>query len=135
MTKDKAMFHHCCSNDRWSRLPKPARIAAYAAMGLLFAAVFVLVFGYVTMFLWNAIMPAISALPAITFWQAAGILVLARLLAGRFSHGSHRGRCRRHDTHRSDRYAEWWEKEGKAAFDAYLRRDMNGSLPDEPNER
>jgi len=53
-------------------------IVAVAAMSLV-------VFG-----LWNALMPAIFGLTAISFWQAAGLLVLSRLLFGRLGWG--RGR-------------------------------------------
>lgn len=39
-------------------------------------------FGFLTMALWNYLMPAIFNLPAITFWQAIGLLVLSRILFG-----------------------------------------------------
>jgi len=55
--------------------------------------VVVAAFGYVTMLLWNALLPVIFHLPMITFWQAVGLLILARLLFGSFGHpgrGHHR---------------------------------------------
>jgi hypothetical protein len=39
------------------------------------------------MLLWNALMPVIFALPVINFWQAAGLLILSKLLFG--SHHPH----------------------------------------------
>jgi hypothetical protein len=48
----------------------------------IFAVVAVGVVGLVTLGLWNGLMPAIFGLPAITFWQALGLLVLGRLLFG-----------------------------------------------------
>jgi len=42
-------------------------------------------FAYITMVLWNALLPRIFNLTAITYWQAAGLLVLARLFFG-FGH-------------------------------------------------
>ena len=48
-----------------------------------------IVFGYGTMYLWNALMPEIFHLPLITFWQAIGLLILSRLLLGIGSH--HKG--------------------------------------------
>ena len=39
-------------------------------------------FGFVTMWLWNYLMPMIFHLPEITFWQTIGLLVLSRLLLG-----------------------------------------------------
>ena len=39
-------------------------------------------FSVLTMVLWNALMPVIFHLPVLNFWQAAGLLILARLLFG-----------------------------------------------------
>jgi len=49
----------------------------------------------VVMSLWNWLMPALFELPVITFWQALGLLVLSRILFGRFG-GHGRGRHWRH---------------------------------------
>jgi hypothetical protein len=35
-----------------------------------------------TMLLWNALMPDVFHLPAINYWQAAGLMLLSRLLLG-----------------------------------------------------
>jgi hypothetical protein len=42
----------------------------------------------VTMLLWNALLPGLFKIPVITFWQAAGLLLLSRLLLGGL-HGFH----------------------------------------------
>ena len=55
-----------------------------------FGMVAVGVAGLVTSGLWNVLMPAIFGLPAISFWQALGLLVLSRLLFGHW--GGKRGR-------------------------------------------
>ena len=39
-------------------------------------------FGFITMYLWNWLMPAIFHLPEITFWQTIGLMVLSRLILG-----------------------------------------------------
>jgi len=44
-------------------------------------------FSWITMLLWNVLMPAIFGITAITFWQAAGVIILARLI---FGFGHHR---------------------------------------------
>jgi hypothetical protein len=44
------------------------------------------VFGAVVMLLWNALLPQLFALPVLNYWQAVGLLVLARLLFGGFGH-------------------------------------------------
>jgi hypothetical protein len=46
------------------------------------AAALVAIFGCVVMFLWNALLPRIAGLPSVTFPEAAGLLILARLLFG-----------------------------------------------------
>jgi len=51
---------------------------------LLMAIIAVAVFGFVVMSLWNGIVPSVFGLRAITFWQAVGLLVLSRILFGRF---------------------------------------------------
>jgi hypothetical protein len=45
------------------------------------------IFGWATMFLWNALLTTLFNLPVIDFWQALGLLVLSRLLVGGI--GSH----------------------------------------------
>ncbi len=51
---------------------------------VLFGIVFAGIMGLVVVVLWNLLMPAIFGLPAIGFWQALGILLLSRVLFGRF---------------------------------------------------
>jgi len=57
----------------------------------------VVVFGYVTMQLWNWLVPAVFGLRAITFAQALGLLVLSKILFGGFHrHGGGGRGWRRH---------------------------------------
>ncbi len=59
---------------------------------------------FIVMMLWNALLPGIFAVRAITFWQALGLLVLSKLLFGGFRpHGGGGRRWRRH-------MAERWNK-------------------------
>lgn len=50
-----------------------------------------LVAGFIVMSLWNWLVPALFAGPALTFWQALGLLVLGRLLFGGFGGRGWRG--------------------------------------------
>ena len=61
-------------------------------------------FGEIVMHLWNWLMPAIFGLKLITFWQALGLLILARILVGGLGGGGgpRNRRQRRH-------LAERWE--------------------------
>jgi hypothetical protein len=47
-------------------------------------------FGFAVLFLWNWLIPAVFGLPEITYFQAAGLLVLARILFGGIGMGSGR---------------------------------------------
>jgi hypothetical protein len=51
---------------------------------------FVLLFGYITMILWNWLVPALFNGPVIHFWQALGLLLLSKILLGGFG-GKHWG--------------------------------------------
>jgi len=57
-----------------------------------FAGIFIMlaayaVFGVVVMLLWNMLMPQIFILPVLNYWQALGLLILARVLFGGLGHG------------------------------------------------
>jgi Ca2+/H+ antiporter, TMEM165/GDT1 family len=58
---------------------------------VLFAPLFIALFGYFVMHLWNWLMPALFGWHLITFWQAVGILVMSKILFGGFRgrHGGH----------------------------------------------
>jgi hypothetical protein len=61
------------------------------------------VLGFVTMHLWNWLMPSIFGLNLITFWQALGLFVLGKLLLGGFHrHQGGRPRWGRHMRERWD---------------------------------
>jgi hypothetical protein len=85
-----------------------------AAIGVLA----VVVFGFVVMSLWNWLVPAIFGLKMIGFWQALGLLVLAKILFGGLRGRGGRGGHWRH------RMKERWEKmtpEEREKFRAGMR--------------
>ena len=84
--------------------------------GLMFAAfavLFIPVFGFVVMRLWNWLMPGLFGWHLISFWQAVGLLVLTRILFGGF-----RGRPGRYGYRRS-RMFERWERMTPAERDQF----------------
>jgi hypothetical protein len=102
---------------------------------LLMVCVAVLVFGFVTMSLWNALVPAIFGLKAITFLQALGLLVLGKILFG----GFHRHGCGGPGWKRGWRgqWEERWAKmtpEEREKFRAGMRgrRGCGWDVPSEP---
>ncbi len=61
----------------------PRKIALF----LLFGITALLVFGWVVMTLWNAILPSVTGVSPINFGQALGILLLSKILFGGFRPG------------------------------------------------
>ena len=59
-------------------------------MWIVIGAVAIGVFGWVTMILWNWLIPNLFSGPVITMWQALGLLVLSKILFGSIGKGHHR---------------------------------------------
>ena len=110
------------------------RIAGMVVLGVLGAALFALVFGWLVMVLWNWLMPTIFHLGQIGYWQAFGIVILAKLIFGSAVGGRHGGprnnpwggNPRGHDRDNWRYYREFWEKEGHQAFDRYVQERKAG---------
>ena len=116
--------------------------------GLILAGFFALIFGWLVELLWNWLMPNLFNLKGITYWQAVGIMLLAKLIFGGL--GRHprpgrgyqkfpypwRPRCgARGEWDWQDKnwkpggsyrywryYDDYWKEEGKKAFEDYLER-------------
>ncbi len=89
----------------------------------------VLIFGTLVMYLWNAFMPDIfSGLKPITFWQAVGLTVLAKILFGSFSRGCGR-RCRggRHSYYWSQKWKNMSEEERAKMKEEWANKRCGGS--------
>ncbi|MBK8113230.1 MAG: hypothetical protein IPK44_01275 [Candidatus Accumulibacter sp.] len=59
---------------------------------LFLAVLFALLVAFPVMLIWNKIMPQLFELTKITFWQAFGLALLARLLLGTGSTGTKEGK-------------------------------------------
>jgi hypothetical protein len=136
---------------RWPRIPPAARglrIAGMVLLGVVGAGLFALAFGWLVMILWNWLMPAIFHLGPIAYWQAFGLVVLAKLLFGGIHAGHGRpgrprppwkanpwggnpweSRRRAFDEWRL--YREFWEQEGREAFDRFAEKKQPGPSPEE----
>ena len=69
------------------------RVKFIGVAAIVFGTAFMALITLLVFSLWNALMPAIFGLRAITFWQALGILALSRILFGGFAgHGFARSR-------------------------------------------
>lgn len=113
--------------------------------GLMGAAIFVAVFGAasaVVMLLWNWLVPQIIGWTAVTFWQAAGLVLLSKLLFGGMGMGRH---CfGMNGPHRFGPPFPTWKEHaamrdsiramGKEERREYIRRHMFGCGPDQPEK-
>jgi hypothetical protein len=118
------------------------RVVGMVVGGLVLAVVLGFLFGYFVMLLWNWLMPALFGLKVITYWQAFGLIVLAKILFGghgfqghAHGHNKWQGEHWRKFAHMSGDeiapggdfsnwkyYQEYWKTEGKTAFETYLDR-------------
>jgi hypothetical protein len=81
------------------------KVIALGIAGIFTAVIFGLLFGYIVQWLWNWLMPPIFGLIKITFWQAFGLIILARLIFGSFGHhAGHHPHHRMHQHHRLHRH-------------------------------
>jgi len=105
--------------NRFSKIPVYIAVAALA----------IFVFGFVTMHLWNWLMPPLFGLRAITYLQALGLILLGKILFGGFHrHGGPGRRGWKRHMH------ERWEKmtpEEREKFRAGMR-DRWGCRPARP---
>jgi hypothetical protein len=124
---------------------KGLRIAGMVVFGIIAAAIFALVFGYVVMLLWNWLMPLLFGLTVITYWQAFGIVILAKLIFGAIGRGgrSHgNGHWKKwgpsgdwdmkNGREKWKYYRDFWKGEGKEAFENYMKkRESEENISDE----
>lgn len=116
------------------RRKSAGEIAGWVILGIIAVIGLAILFGFIIMWLWNWLMPSLFGLAAITYWQAVGIFILAKILFG----GCGGGGGKKHSTSRqSERHCEkgakgdfsrwkyydkFWEEEGDRAFRDYVSR-------------
>nr|WP_299382534.1 hypothetical protein [Allomuricauda sp.] len=114
--------------------------------GIIFIALILLAV-YVLMLLWNWLLPELFGIPTIGYWQAMGIMLLAKLIFGFGNHSSKKSNHKSRKRHKGDRfcrhkkeYSKWhhydqfWKEEGEAAYNAYVERVKNESTDDTTQE-
>lgn len=90
-------------------MERKMRMVGLIAMGIVATGVF----SVVVMLLWNWILPPVFGITAINFWQAAGILVLSKILFGGFGFGRHHvaGHQREHHNRLRERWINMSDEE------------------------
>lgn len=58
--------------------------------GIILFSLLAFLLGWVIMWLWNWLVPALFSGPVITYWQAWGLFILSRILFGSWGKGGHR---------------------------------------------
>jgi hypothetical protein len=113
-------------------------------VGITFAGLFALVFGFLVKWLWNWLMPELFGIVEITYWQAFGLVILAKLLFTGFmpkhpdsrkggDFFDHHWKPSRHPFARFNEragtsqdkwnyYRKFWEDEGSDAFEKYVKK-------------
>ncbi len=89
--------------------------------GVAFVVVFVVAASALVMWLWNALIPTLIGWGTVNFWQAAGLLILCRLLFGGF--GRHHGHHHPFGGHRGG--GRWGDPRFEAMHDE-MHKEMKG---------
>lgn len=108
--------------ERLSKHSRAYLLVVHLGFGLLLAASLALIFGYVVMLLWNAVLPALVSVRSISYWQSVGLLVLARILVGGFGHGKHGGVSGHRHGEAWRKYDEWWKEVGEKSFGEFSQQ-------------
>lgn len=112
------------------RSKSPGEIIGIIIFGTIIITGLAALLGYVVMSLWNWLMPELFDLPKLSYWQAVGIFILAKLLLG--GCGS-KGKCKtseckdKSDKNKTDfskwkHYEEFWKEEGDEQYQKYIER-------------
>ena len=123
---------------------KVIKVIAMVILGIL---VFLLA-NYLLMRLWNWLMPDLFGVGTVSYWQALGIFVLAKLLfgfgggGGKSKGGSHKKKRRssnkcgswRRDFDEWKHYDQFWKEEGEEAFKAYVQKIKNDNHDESKEE-
>ena len=64
------------------RRKSAGEIAGWVILGIIAVIGLAILFGFIIMWLWNWLMPSLFGIAAITYWQAVGIFILAKILFG-----------------------------------------------------
>ena len=125
------------------RTKKYATVFSWFILGIFAAIGFALLIGLIIMWLWNWLMPEIFGLTTINYWQAVGIIILAKFLFGGFRSRRSNKRYSKFRSRFNEKYKakyegaskrgfakwrfydEYWEEEGENAYNDYVERRQN----------
>jgi hypothetical protein len=108
--------------------------ARFITGAIFFGTAFFVLATLVTMWLWNWLMPAIFTLGTISFRQAAGILILSKILFSGGGHGLHWHSDRRKKYWHS-RYEEKWKNVPDEKKEKIIQKMEAKGFRDDPEEK
>jgi hypothetical protein len=114
------------------------RWVAKGAAFLVLVPALIAVLSFVVMSLWNALIPGLFHGPLLTFWQAAGLLVLSKILFGGFRGRGGHGWHGRHGRWRGEMWRQKWESmtpEERDRLRARFKRRCGWGSEEPPNEQ
>lgn len=93
---------------------KTSRVLKFTGIGLFWLGLIILIL-FLTMNLWNWLIPVLFHGPVITFWQTAGLIVLSKIFMSGFSGGGgrrHHGGGGFRNLHNGERpnREDWWKR-------------------------
>ena len=127
----------------WNELPRGLKIVVWSGLGIIFMITMVFVFGWVIQLLWNATIADMFGLPAISYWQAVCIFILAKILFGFGFGGSSTPSQKKRKKHEiaidrdevepetagvvdladEESFQKFWREEGQQAYEVFRRDD------------
>ncbi|WP_203257970.1 hypothetical protein [Hyunsoonleella ulvae] len=119
----------------------PGEIAGMIIFGIIAITGLAILFGFVLMWLWNWLMPELFGLPKVTYWQAAGLFILFKVLIGgcgsssrKCSSDKDKSSCQKEgkgDFSKWKHYDKFWKEEGNKAYEDYLNRITQKQQPND----
>ena len=119
----------------WQQMPKGLKVAVWIVLGILFFVVMAFVLGWVIQLLWNATIADMFGGPTISYWQAIGVFILAKILFGFGVGGSNssgsKSRKKKEaeavsaepetmpDLAVDETFRKFWQEEGREAYEAF----------------
>ncbi|MBU2511497.1 hypothetical protein KJ966_09160 [bacterium] len=124
----------CPFDNNISQGNKIVRIIGWALVGVVVAVLIAFIFGWAVQFLWSLTLTPLFGFQMPTYWQAVGLIILARIIFGGFGHGKHSDK--NHPWHRrtpkeeSESSMQSWH-DRLHGFDSCERGEDSLSIPDE----
>ena len=129
------------------KLRTAQKVVFWAVIGLAGVTAFGLLFGLVVQFLWNATLVPLFEVSAISFWQAVGVFILAKIVFGFGGTSSSATKSKKEEKREQENeevsegaedlveesldlaeiggnetFRTYWEEEGREAYEAFQLR-------------